>query len=369
MFEENYLSFNRHIGTEFKLKHEMPEEILSVALERPYGPEIKLVIDFNKGCYVMDDPDLAFVKEVLFKYKNNITGVKIPLYHDRYDYLLEEDFYLKDLEQIDLHLRLCDNEDCHSEHLDLVIQYCNSFIPKYADKLKHLGIHGMHSWQEDDNEIIISSDIDIAPLPNIKSFSLSSFIFTGSSSFVNFESITNLKLYEVEVKGIDKEDFEFRNLSVLSLRSVEEGFSVALLKKNSRSLTKLKIRFDHDDYFRFEGDSHYVYKDIKFYKLKNLEIVNLYETVALTIIQNARNSLEEIHICDFVSKDVYQLQFGSKFKLPCVKKINFKIDFEYLLSSKLVWSLINACNENTVILLNNERICKPLLEYLREECV
>ncbi len=102
--EENYLSFAQNIGTETKL--EIPEETLTVAMARPYGAEIKLVIDFE-SCYFRDvlyDEDLhkerdvqygydeAFIREILLKYKKSTTGIAIPFFHNRYKYLLEESF-------------------------------------------------------------------------------------------------------------------------------------------------------------------------------------------------------------------------------------------------------------------------------------
>jgi len=348
----------RYSGAEFKL--EVPTEILSVAMERPFGPEIKLVFDFESFQIKHE----SCIRETLLKYKNNISGIKIPLFHHRYHDLLEENIFLNNLKRIDIHSEDCGNEDCEKEHLELAIESCNSLIALYANKLEHLGIHGMDGWKEDENEINIS---EIASLPNLTSLSLSGFVCTGSLyviNKVNFENITNLKLLEFETPGdFDIEDFDFRNLSDLSLDYVDEELSVALLKNNSRSLTKLQITFNNV-YNEYSGDYDHEYSDIKFSKLKNLEI-GMNETVALNLIENSRNSLEEIHICDNLRTNL--LQHVGKFKLPYVKKINFKINLEYLLSSNLVFSLIYAANENTIILLNNERICKALLNHLRKK--
>ena len=329
-------------------------------MERPFGPEIKLVFDF-KSCRI--EHDVAFIRETLLKYKNNISGIKIPLFHHRYHDLLEENIFLNNLKRIDIHLEDCGNEDCEKEHLELAIESCNSLIALYANKLEHLGIHGMDGWKEDENE---SNSSEIASLPNLTSLSLSGFVLTGSSfviNTINFENITNLKLFQFEPRDFDIEDFDFRNLSDLSLDYVDEELSVALLKNNSRSLTKLQITFN-DVFGENSGDYDHEYSDIKFSKLKNLEI-GMNETVALNLIENSRNSLEEIHICDNLRTNL--LQHVGKFKLPYVKKFNFKINLEYLLSSNLVLSLIYASTENTIILLNNERMCKLLLNHLRKK--
>ena len=370
--EENYLNFAQHIGTETKL--EIPEETLTVAMARPYGAEIKLVIDFE-SCYFRDvlyDEDLhkerdvqygydeAFIREILLKYKKSTTGIAIPFFHNRYKYLLEESFYANDLEQIDLQLEECDNEDCRFDHLELTIKSFNSVIAKYAEKLRHLGICGM--------DVCSDNWSDIANIKNLTSLSLSNFICNGSIfviNKVNFERITKLTLCKVDlIEDIDSEDFIFKNLSDLSLVHVNPTLSVPLIKKNSKTLTKLKIGFNRCYIHENEIVN---FNDIKFSKLRYLKIQEMYETAALSLMQNAIDTLEEICICDNLKEN---LESVVEFRLPHVKKINFKVNFYHFqsfLSSRLVYSLIYACNENTIFLLNDENICKPMIEYLRNK--
>jgi len=165
------------------------------------------------------------------------------------------------------------------------------------------------------------------------------------------------------IEDIDSEDFIFKNLSDLSLVHVNPTLSVPLIKKNSKTLTKLELG---NSFYKNELD---YFKDIKFSKLRYLKIQRMYETDALTLIQNTIDTLEELYICDdlFVCMLFENLKSVPRFKFPHVKRIHFEIDFKYLLSSKLVLSLIDASNENTNILLNNERICKELLKYLHNE--
>ncbi len=374
----NHLRFTQYKDTEFEdseyedteFKPEIPEETLSVAMERPYGPQIKLDFDF-KACSSRFVSHAAFIRANLLKYKNSISGLAIPLCHDSYAHLLQETFYLKHLEQLDISLSSCNDgeepfSDCELNHLNLEMQACISFIALYAYKLKHLGIHGMDSWEEaiilfgqyEDYEIDGSN---LAYLPNLNSLALSDFAYHCPSfvtNKVNVENITNLKL----TNGSPHDDFDFGNLSVLSVVddiTYNLQLSVALLKKNSKTLTKLEIGAH-----RCYNDGNDInFNDIKFSKLRYLKIQEMSETAALSLIQNATDTLEELCICDNLEEN---LESGIEFQLPHVKKINFKVDISKV-SSKLIYSLINACNENTIFLLNDENICKPMIEYLRNK--
>ncbi len=345
-------------------------------MERPYGPQIKLDFDF-KACSSRFVSHAAFIRANLLKYKNSISGLTIPLCHDSYAHLLQETFYLKHLEQLDISLRRCDDDyepllDCEILHLHLGMQSCISVIALYANKLKHLGIHGMDAWEEalnlgwnsyKDHEI---NGSNLAYLPNLNSLALSWFASTYYSfvtNKVNFENITNLKLEAVAPEDIN--DFDLRNLSVLSLDDISSNLelSVVLLKKNSKTLTKLKIGFNRCYIHENEIVN---FNDIKFSKLRYLKIQEMYETAALSLMQNAIDTLEEICICDNLKEN---LESVVEFRLPRVKKVNFKVNigFSSKISSKLIYSLIYACNENTIFLLNDEPICKPMIEYLRKK--
>ena len=304
----------------------------------------------------MGKPDADFVQEIQ-KYKNNITGIKVALCHDSYDYLLKEDFYFKHLEKIDIELVECKSKNCQNEHKNFVREACINFISRYANQLQHLEITDLHDWDFDP----ATNSNDLPHLPNMKSLSLQR-SGDGQASFVmesvNFENVTKLVLYSFYTPNIDIEHLNIRNLSDLSLCDVDEHWSARLLKDNSSTLTKLVIDFCIMD--KYEID----FKDIKFSKLKHLRIGHLYETDALTLIENSKNTLEEIYLR--VSHLEHKtLESVRSLQLPCLKKVHLE-NLDRMASSKLVSSLISACNDNTNILIHNKEINKSLLELIRD---
>ena len=218
----------------------------------------------------------------------------------------------------------------------------------------------MTLWSEDEHEINCR---EMPSLPNLKSFTLGN-IYHKQASYamrtVNYENITNLKLHSFDLLNLDSENLNIRNLSALILDDVYGQVAVALLKSNSSKITKLVIGF-FDDVLDVD------FSDIKFSKLKRLSIIQeLTETDSFTLIKNASNTLEEIHLCSEVLYD--KLPYVRKFKLPRLKKIHLEMNLNRVISSKLVRSLIYACNENnTIFLLNNEKMCRTVYKYLLDE--
>ena len=328
------------------------QEQLSAAIERSYGPEIKFDFNFKSSIFAIPDP--GFVKEILLEYKDNITAMYICLCHDKHTYLLEQALELKKLEQLDIFLYCCKSKKaCENEHLVLTMKFLNSFISRYANKLKHLGIHNIELWEDGKYKI---SNSEIPRLSNLESFSISRSDIPQALSVmrtVNFENITNLKMGAEDISNltnIDIKYFNIRNLSVLSLHNMNEDLALALLKTSSNTLTRLEFKnifIDHESI-----------RHIKFSNLKYLSIQGMDERCALTLINNAANTLEEIELSstDFDSG----LQAVKDFKFPCLKRINFN----FVSISKLVHSLTNACNVNTKILYNGEIISKLLLSHL-----
>ena len=94
----------------------------------------------------------------------------------------------------------------------------------------------------------------------------------------------------------------------------------------------------------------------------------MFETDALTFIQSSKNTIAEIHLSELsFLQDHNNLEYVTFLQLPHLKKVHLEIEFDYILSSKLVFSVINACDENTIILTNNEVINKSMLEELRQK--
>ena len=324
---------------------QVPKEIDTV--KRP-GVELAFNLELGEEYEDMGTPDADFVQEVL-KYKNNITGIKVALCHDSYDYLLKEDFYFKHLEKIDIILVECKSEDFCHEHSNFVWEACNNFISRYANQIEHFEISDLNDWFVDSN------GNDLPHMPNIKSLSLQ----RSDASFlikpVNFENVTKLELKsffnEYGIKNLN-----IRNLSVLSLDGVNEEPSVMLLKNNSSTLTELFIDFGIDDEYDYEID----FKDIKFSKLKQLYIGEMCETDALILIENSKNTLEEIHLCGRPFGH-NTLESFSDLQLPCLKKVQLSFLARFL-SHYFKSFLINACNDHTIILMHNKEINKSLLQ-------
>ena len=192
------------------------QEQLSAAIERSYGPEIKFDFNFRASLRILD-PD--FVKEILLKYKDNISAMYIYLCHDKHSYLLEQAFEFKNLEQLDIKLYSCDRSTCKEKHFVNMMKFLNSLISRYANKLKHFGIHNIELWEDDEYKI---SNSEIPRMPNLESFAISEADLPNALSLmrtVNFENITNLKICggeDYNLATIDIKEFNIRNLSVLS---------------------------------------------------------------------------------------------------------------------------------------------------------
>ena len=325
---------------------QVPKEIDDI--KRP-GVELAFNLELGDEYEDMGTPDADFVQEVL-KYKNNITGIRVGLCHDSYNYLLEEDFYFKHLEKIDIILVECKSEDFCHEHSNFVWEACNNFISRYANQIEHLEISDLNDWYVDSN------GNDLPHMPNIRSLSLQ----RSDASFlikpVNFENVTKLDLKTFSDR-VGIKHLNIRNLSDLSLDGVDEEPSVMLLKNNSSTLTELYIDFGIMEEYEID------IKDIKFSKLKHLRIGEICETDALTLIENSKNSLEEIYLCchPFEHK---KLESVMDLQLPCLKKVHLNNQLRFV-SSNLLLSLISACNDNTIILIDGETINKSMLELIR----
>ena len=336
-----------------KWKLKVPKEIDAII-----RPGVKLAYNLDMWDEI-GAPDADFIQEI-HKYKNNITEINIALCHDNYDFLLEEDFHLINLERMNIDMKYCKYIYCSNDHLDLVKDTCSDFISRYANQLLHLSFSGMDDWTD-----LKEPHEKVAYLPNLKSLSHKIY-WDRDASFliksVNFANVTKLEIGGFVPRNIDITDLNIRNLSVLSLDDVDEQWLVMLLKSNSSTLTKLKIGFDLDDL------DDCVFNDIQFSKLKYLNINGMNETDALTLIQSSKNTIAEIHLSKLHTYLGYNnLESVTFLQLPHLKKVHLDIGFKHILSSKLVNSLINACDENTLVRIKDEKINKSLLEELREK--
>ena len=315
-------------------------ETLASAIERPYGPKLKLDLKFYDYKPVVED--------ILVKYKDNITGMQIPLRHDNHAFLLKESLYLKHLEQIDLNLDFCESSDCDFKHLDLTIELCCSIISRYDNQLKHFGIYNVDAWMRDESEIN-----RLPSIPNLESLAIgaSDLHCRSFMETVNFKNITKLKIENFEFE-IRFGELNIKDLKVLSLSKVHKNLAVTLLKQNLSTLTKLEIG-------NFEYLSNDIFKEIKFSNLKYLKINKMDEINSLTLIQNSKNTIEEICLC---GSDYFAvLDSFIEIKLPRLKIIHF----DNYHTSKLVYSLLRSCNVSTTeILIDTEKISNKMCGYL-----
>ena len=139
---------------------EVPKEIDAII-----RPGVKLAYNLD----MWDDlgaPDADLIQEIL-KYKNNITEINVALCHDKeFIYLLEEDFYFKNLERMNIDMKYCKYKYCSDEHLDFVKDTSSDFISRYANQLLHLSFSGMDDWTD-----LKEPHEKVAYLPNLKSLS------------------------------------------------------------------------------------------------------------------------------------------------------------------------------------------------------
>ena len=315
-------------------------EILSAADERPYGPVLKLNLEFP---IIVNDIDIdpGFIKEVLKRYKDKITGLKIPYNHDGYEYLLEQDFDFQQLEKLNLQIFCCFDTNC----------LVRSLICRHANKLQHIGIDYASIYREDD---FVINHIEMPCIPNLNSLALKESDKANILRVmrtVNFKNITSLKLEDIKLTNMDIKDFNIQNLSVLSLRDVNEELALSLMKTSTTTLTKLiiaEVEFNNNDDLNC----------LKFDNLKYLELDDLSETISLTLVKTSMHTLRELNL-PFFTKD--PLETYHVLKLPYLKKIHFDS-----LHSKLTCSIIYACDEkNTKILYKEKDVCDTLIDELR----
>ena len=243
-------------------------EVLSNAIKRSYGPEVRLDLHLN----ILYPGQ---VKEILTSYKENIVSLRI----------------LKDPEIL-LHLELP-----NIQSLDIFFRYvdqglhkniCEAILARYGDKLEHLGIEHL---KIPNNTVLI-----VPHLSQLKSLALNNISNNILHTFVDKvynENITHLSLHRIRQDIELLDNLIFPKLQFLSLSDISADVALSLIECNKDTITKLKV-FD----FNLRQSD---FGDIKIPNLQYLDLFYLPGDSALSLIKKNKDTLFEItlHIDDF----------------------------------------------------------------------
>ena len=346
MSDEQISVFETYNITEIGNDNPEIPDIIAAAVQRPYGPRLKLKLQFTIAYDFEVYIDPIFVKQMLHMYKDNIISIEIPIKHGDYDFLLEPDFDFEQLESVHLYCILDENES------DILTkELCGSFISRYANKLEHIGIEDLNI-QENTEEFKASP---LTKLTSLTFESMDNASSLGLMKSVKFDNLTELNLSFINLSSSEINDLEIKNLSVLLLDQVRDDFALAILKSNMNTLVKLKLSY--------LAMNNLVHGEIKFSILESLEICDMEQNIALSIIQAAKETLEELAISDI--NHSIELGIPSEFKFLKLKTL--KLDGCYpSIDSKFVLALINAGKETiSTIYKKKEEICETLLNFLK----
>ena len=248
-------------------------EVLSNAVKRSYGPEVRL--DLQLDSYSVSPTQ---IKEILTSYKESIVSLNLgdP------EILLQPHLEFTNIQRLDISF-----QQIFSFHCDegLHKNICEAILARYGDKLEHLGVKYL--------ELPNNTVLQVPHLSKLKSLALdcvdNNIVHTFVNS-VNNENITHLSLCWIRLDIEQFDNFIFPKLQNLELVGIEiSGESVlALIKYNKDTITKLKVT---NVYFRD--------RDIGDIKIPNLQYLELYFTtgdVALSLIKNNNDTLCEIRL-------------------------------------------------------------------------
>ena len=271
-------------------------EVLSNAVKRSFGPEVRL--DLKLDTYSVYPTQ---IKEILTSFKENLVSLRISLNRDDPEILLEPHLEFTNIKRLDI--LFC----CVDEGLDK--NMCEAILARYGDKLEHLGIM--------DLKIQKNTVLQVAHLSKLKSLTLDTVGNNIVNTFVNAvikENITYLLLCNIRLDIDQLDNLIFPNLQ--HLESSGSGTSVepalALIKCHKNTITQLKVdnvNFTNSD---IEG--------IKIPNLSNLELLYVPGDVALSLIKCNKGTITKLNLFNFRNSDIGDIKIPNLqyLKLLCI---------------------------------------------------
>ena len=271
-------------------------EVLSNAVKRSFGPEVRL--DLKLDTYSVYPTQ---IKEILTSFKENLVSLRISLNRDDPEILLEPHLEFTNIKRLDI--LFC----CVDEGLDK--NMCEAILARYGDKLEHLGIM--------DLKIQKNTVLQVAHLSKLKSLTLDTVGNNIVNTFVNAvikENITYLSLCNIRLDIDQLDNLIFPNLQ--HLESSGSGTSVepalALIKCHKNTITQLKVdnvNFTNSD---IEG--------IKIPNLSNLELLYVPGDVALSLIKCNKGTITKLNLFNFRNSDIGDIKIPNLqyLKLLCI---------------------------------------------------
>ncbi len=249
-------------------------EVLRKAMEKSYGPQVKLNLQFI-------DYDKVFSfqqKKMLTNYKENIISLNIPLWIDP-EILLWPDLKLTNIERLIIDFYGVE----HSFHI------CENIIARYADKLEHLSVKKL---KNPDNTVL-----QVPNLTKLKSLTLiyvDNKIMNTFVNAVNKEFITHLSLSDIDGHCVIP---RFGNLQYLKLAGISGDAALSLIMCNKGTISEL-IMWN----FNFTDRNN---ANINIPKLRQLELYRISGDAALSLIKCNKDTINKLRLScvDFRNSD------------------------------------------------------------------
>ena len=281
-------------------------EVLRKAMERSYGPQVKLNLHMQTLQYARNARVSSFqIKELLTNYKN-IISLNIQLRIDP-DILLQPDLELTNIERLDI-----DFYDVDSFH-----HICENIIARYADKLEHLSVKKLKNPDDTVLQVDNLTELKSLELKDVDNKIMNTFV-----NAVNKDFITHLSLSEVYGFS-DIEQFNnprFENLQYLKLEYIYGDAALSFIKCNKETITELRlygVNFTNSDN-----------TNINIPKLRKLEISYISGDAALSLIKCNKDTITELILSnvDFTNTSLPVVE------MPRLKHLylqRYENDYEY----------------------------------------
>ena len=136
--------------------HIYTDQRLNVAMERPYGPKLKLKLSFTGSIGDYQNT----MKALLLKYKDNITQLSLPV-NSSDGYLLEANFKFPQLQSVNIKVF-----GWNLDYYTKVQKLLKNLFSIYSNKLVHIGFSSLRQTS------LITFITKNLTLPNLKSISI-----------------------------------------------------------------------------------------------------------------------------------------------------------------------------------------------------
>ena len=282
------------------------QRTLDVAMERPYGLDIKLNLTIHKL-------DSAAKKETLSKFKDNITALDVHIYNDDLQRQPVKINFPLELESITIEF---DNNCLANKSKELV----ENVLENNANSLTHIGL----------SRYLCDTILKLPVLNNIKSLDLYNMDADAALALIKSCKETLIELEINDLNVADTNSFHLPNLKILHIINMDGDAVLALIKACKETLTELKTA--NTDNLNVAVINSFHFPNIKILYLRWID-----GDVALALIKSCKETLTELEVREVNDLDVDVI---NSFKLP-----NLKILYLFWMNQDAALALIKSCKE------------------------